>query len=74
MLNRLINLVKTVISGRPYSSVTTRNVGENEMKVFITPVGDQFAITNASGIPVQTYSRRRDAVRGATRRGFTVAG
>lgn len=32
-----------------------------------------FALKTRSGETLGTYSRRRDAVRGATRRGFTVA-
>lgn len=39
-------------------------------KIEQVPYG--FALTNRSGETVQTYSRRRDAVRGAQRRGLIV--
>lgn len=36
-----------------------------------TPTG--YVLEDKSGLPIATYSRRRDAVRGASRKGFTVA-
>lgn len=48
---------------------------EIQMKAFIT--GDDttgWTLTDANGLPISGYSRRRDAVRGATRRGFKVVG
>ncbi len=36
-------------------------------------VPDGFALLDRQGFTVATYSRRRDAVRGAERRGYAVA-
>jgi len=33
----------------------------------------RFALVNRSGIMIADYARRRDAVRGATRRGLAIA-
>lgn len=47
--------------------------GEINMTATIVPTSEgKFALTTRSGLTVGTYSRKRDAVRGATRRGYTV--
>jgi hypothetical protein len=48
--------------------------GESKMTNFahIKPTASGFALYGNSGL-IQTYSRERDAKRGATRRGLTVA-
>lgn len=50
------------------------NSGENNV-VTIAEVDGRFALCDRRGIQIgdATYSRRRDAVRGATRRGLVVA-
>lgn len=47
--------------------------GENNMTGKIVPTQGKFALVNTrTGQTIATYSRARDAVRGANRRGFTV--
>jgi hypothetical protein len=51
----------------------TETQGETDMFVTIEQ-GDnaEFMLVNRDGNIINSYSRRRDAVRGATRRGLTV--
>lgn len=52
----------------------TTITGENTMTAKIVPTSDgKFALTTRTGSVFGTYSRKRDAVRGANRRGLTVA-
>lgn len=46
---------------------------EDVMTATITPFNGKFALISRSGEVLQTYSRERDARRGATRRGFFLA-
>lgn len=46
---------------------------ETVMPATIKPVNSAFGLFDNRGDLVQTYARARDAKRGATRRGFTVA-
>jgi hypothetical protein len=58
-----------------FGEATRSRAGENKMAVFIKETGSGFGIFSREGgkmVPTD-YSRRRDAIRGATRRGFTVA-
>lgn len=50
----------------------TKN-GENTMTAKITQTGDKFALTDKSGTVIKTYSRARDARRGADRLGLVIA-
>lgn len=52
----------------------TTNNGESEMNNFahIKPTDKGFVLYGNEG-PIQTYSRQRDAKRGATRRGLQLA-
>lgn len=45
---------------------------DNTMRVNINEINDKFALSDKSGQVIWTYARKRDAVRGAARRGFTV--
>lgn len=47
-------------------------LGEKTM-ANIYPTSNGFVLLDEKGIAVGTYSRRRDAVRGATRRGLNLA-
>jgi hypothetical protein len=52
----------------------TSTEGETNMTAKIVPTEDgKFKLTTLRTGTVGTYSRRRDAVRGAKRRGFVVA-
>lgn len=44
----------------------------NDMTANIIETSNGFRLEDKSGLTIGTYSRRRDAVRGAARRGFTV--
>lgn len=45
---------------------------ENTMKAFVKETNTGATLFMSDGAPVATYSRRRDAIRGATRRGLTI--
>jgi hypothetical protein len=49
------------------------NTGENTMTAKIAPTSDGKFVLFTRGETVGTYSRKRDAVRGANRRGLTIA-
>jgi hypothetical protein len=71
----MTNIFKTVANWLtgviPY---TMDDVKVNEMTATITPTTDgKFGLVTRTGEFVGVYSRRRDAVRGASRRGFVVA-
>jgi hypothetical protein len=46
--------------------------GTEDMTAFIANTGEGYALKDDTCQTIATYSRRRDAVRGATRRGLTV--
>jgi hypothetical protein len=48
------------------------SIGEEPM-ANIYPTSNGFVLLNVDGLAVGNYSRRRDAVRGARRRGLTLA-
>ena len=54
-------------------SILTDDIGENDMRATIIPTNNgKFQLLTADGL-VGSYSRYRDASRGATRRGFILA-
>lgn len=50
-----------------------RSEGVREMTATITPTNNGFALITRTGEVVSTYSRERDAKRGAARRGLVLA-
>lgn len=66
----MFTAIKAFIWGTPTSETWngTRE-GVRDMKATIQPVGEKFGLF-AAGELVGTYARKRDAVRGATRREF----
>lgn len=52
---------------------TLHKYGEKNMTAKIIETTDGYALLDKSDLTIGTYSRRRDAVRGAARRGFSVA-
>jgi hypothetical protein len=61
----MFTAIKAFIWGTP----TFNSEGVRDMKATIQPVGEKFGLF-AGGELVGTYARKRDAVRGATRREF----
>ncbi len=62
-MSKLLNLILGV-----FNPTTT----ETDMTATIAPTNTGFGLFTRTGL-VQTYSRERDAKRGATRRGFVLA-
>lgn len=71
MFKSFINWFKGSSNEGWNGTVTT---GDTSMKATILPVtGGKFALFSRTEGTIGTYARRRDAVRGAKRRGLTVA-
>lgn len=64
--------ITKMFSVAPTEGVRDITTGETEMIGKIIETGNSFALVDRHSNTVATYSRRRDAVRGAARRGFVV--